>query len=344
MPTTSNPYIKQFPELCSDKKILYVHGFASSGQSGTVGRIRQVLPSATVVAPDLPVNPQEALTLLHEVCSSEQPDLIIGTSMGGMYAEQLAGYDRILVNPAFCIADTMAAHGLTGKQQFFSPRRDGVQEFYVDKPLVKAYRQATEGNFASADAPGEQKRVFGLFGDEDNLVNTFDLFASHYHNAIPFHGGHRMSDQSFMHAVVPVIRWIDDSRQRRQRPQILVGMETLADAYGHPLASAQKTLRTLIESYHVQFVATAPAAPNHYGKVTAWLRQYVGVPAWEHVVFTNSRQALLADYLVTTAAAVGLDDAGLEAWDGMATLVPLHTDTFKTWDDVASYFALLGGQ
>ena len=42
-----NPYIKQFPELFRDKKIIYVHGYGSSGQSGTVTRIRTVLPGAT---------------------------------------------------------------------------------------------------------------------------------------------------------------------------------------------------------------------------------------------------------------------------------------------------------
>lgn len=124
-----NQYIKQFPELFAGKKILYVHGFASSGQSGTVTRLRQVLPEAKVLAPDLPLHPADALALLQNVCKEEQPDLIVGTSMGGMYAEQLRGFDRILINPAFQIADTMQSHGLTGKQQFFSPREDGVQEF-----------------------------------------------------------------------------------------------------------------------------------------------------------------------------------------------------------------------
>ena len=36
-------YIKQFPELFRGKKVMYVHGFGSSGQSGTVTRIREVL-------------------------------------------------------------------------------------------------------------------------------------------------------------------------------------------------------------------------------------------------------------------------------------------------------------
>ena len=91
-----NQYIKQFPELMSGKTILYVHGFGSSGQSGTVVRLREVLPNAHVVAPDLPLHPEEAMVLLHDTCKKEQPSLIIGTSMGGMYAEMLYGYDCYL--------------------------------------------------------------------------------------------------------------------------------------------------------------------------------------------------------------------------------------------------------
>ena len=60
-----------------------------------------MLPSADVVAYDLPLHPEEAMALLREKCKEQNPDLIIGTSMGGMYTEMLYGYDRILVNPAF---------------------------------------------------------------------------------------------------------------------------------------------------------------------------------------------------------------------------------------------------
>lgn len=105
------------------KKILYVHGFSSSGQSGTVVKIREMLPGATVVAPDLPLHPAEAMDLLHHTCETENPDLIIGTSMGGMYAEMLYGYDRILVNPAFQMGDTMLKHGMLGKNTFLIPVR-----------------------------------------------------------------------------------------------------------------------------------------------------------------------------------------------------------------------------
>lgn len=329
-----NPYIKQFPELFEGKTILYVHGFGSSGQSGTVTRLQQVLPQARVVAPDLPIHPSDALQLLRSVCEQEHPDLIIGTSMGGMFAEQLHGYDRILVNPAFNIADTMQSHGLTGKQQFFSPRRDGQQEFYVDKPLVKEYRVASEQNFASIDEQ-EQQRVFGLFGDEDPLVHTRPLFEEHYRQSIAFHGAHRMNDQSFMHSVMPVVRWVDDRQEGRERPIIYIGVETLADGYDHPLSSSQKAVRLLTEHYQVFFVAKADSVrPSTMSEQTAWLAQYMGVPAWGHTVFTNQRQLLYGDYLIETVATKG----------AMATTIDFGSDSFKTWDDVIEYFGRLGGQ
>ena len=77
-----NPYIQQYPELMSGKTVLYVHGFASSGQSGTVARLREVMPNSHVIATDRPVHPNEAIALLQYICQKEQSHLIIGTSMG----------------------------------------------------------------------------------------------------------------------------------------------------------------------------------------------------------------------------------------------------------------------
>ena len=354
--TGQNRYIKQFPELMKGKKILYVHGFGSSGQSGTVTRIREVFPNAVVIAPDLPVIPGEAMTLLRQVCQQEQPDLIIGTSMGGMYAEMLSGYDRILVNPALQMGDTMTEHGMIGAQHFSNPRQDGVQDFIVTKALVKEYKEMTEQCFSTV-TPEEQRRVWGLFGDEDTTVNTYDLFREHYPTAIRFHGEHRMNDQSFMHAVVPVIRWIDDRQEGRERPIVYIDVNTLIDKWqkgrgseshlsalgnglvatelgkAKPQSSSQKTVRTLLETYQLYFVAEAPAVPSYYADINSWLYEYINVPAYAHTVFTNQKQLLYGDYLIDASET-----------EGMATLIRFGSDTFKTWDDIADYFSRLGGQ
>ena len=325
-----NQYIKQFPELFKGKKILYVHGFASSGQSGTVSRIREVLPQSTVLAPDLPVHPQEALELLNKVCAQEQPDLIIGTSMGGMYAEMLYGFDRILMNPALRMADSMKEHNMMGTQHFQNPRHDGVQEFYVDKALVKEYRDMTDRCFSQA-SDEERHRVWGLFGDEDTTVHTFDLFHEHYPTAIRFHGEHRMNDRSFMHSVMPVIRWIDDAQEGRERPIVYIDVNTLIDAWQKPTSSSQKAVRTLLESYQLYFVA--PSENVEYATMSSWLYEYINVPAYAHTVFTKRKDLLYGDYLI---------DA--DKTEGMATLIQFGTDTFKTWDDIIDYFSHLGGQ
>ena len=327
-----NPYIKQYPELFHGKKVVYVHGFGSSGQSGTVTRIREVLPEAIVIAPDLPVRPEEAMVLLHEVCEQEQPDLIIGTSMGGMYTEMLYGYDRILVNPALQMGDTMKEHGMIGAQHFSNPRQDGVQDFIVTKSLVKEYKEMTEHCF-SGITPEEQSRVWGLFGDEDTTVNTYDLFHDHYPTAIRFHGEHRMNDQSFMHSVLPVIRWIDDRQEGRERPIIFIDVNTLMDSWQKPQSSSQKTIRTLLETYQLFFVAPAPVEDAYYADTNRWLYEYINVPAYGHTIFTNQKQLLYGDYLI---------DA--HDTESMATLIQFGTDTFKTWDDIAEYFERLGGQ
>ena len=111
-----NPYHKEYPDLMVGKKIMYNHGFCSAASSGTVSLIRQTFPKANVVAWDIPLHPAEAIDMLRKKVEEEKPDLIIGTSMGGMYTELLYGVDRICVNPAFEMAKTMKENGLTGKQ------------------------------------------------------------------------------------------------------------------------------------------------------------------------------------------------------------------------------------
>lgn len=333
-----NNYAIQFPEIMKGKKILYVHGFSSSGQSGTVVKIREMLPGATVVAPDLPLHPAEAMDLLHHTCETENPDLIIGTSMGGMYAEMLYGYDRILVNPAFQMGDTMLKHGMLGKNTFLNPRQDGVQEFIVTKALVEEYKEITAKCFAGVTEEESRDRVYGLFGDEDPVVHTRDLFSQHYRNAISFHGEHRMNDKILLHSVLPVVQWIDDRQEHRERPIIYVSIDTLRDARGNQMSSAMKAFRYLFEHYAMYIVAPSPAYnPEYIAEVMRWAEDVVNVPAWQHLVFTNRKDLIYGDYLIDPSEEYG-------AADFMGTLIKFESDTFKTWEEIIEFFSRLGGQ
>ena len=66
-----NQYVKQFPDLMSGKKVMYVHGFGSSAQSGTVTMLRTLLPETTVIAEDIPLHPEEGMAMLRQMQQEE---------------------------------------------------------------------------------------------------------------------------------------------------------------------------------------------------------------------------------------------------------------------------------
>ncbi len=333
-----NPYIKQFPEIMRGKTIMYNHGFGSAASSGTVKLIQQTFPNARVLAFDIPLHPEEGFAFLRDKVAEVKPDLIIGTSMGGMYTEMLYGVDRICVNPAFEMGQTMKDHGMTGNQTWQNPRQDGETDFIVTKALVKEYREMTERCFAGLEAmepaqkAEEQRRVWGLFGDEDPVVHTFDLYRSHYPQAAHFHGEHRMDDRSFMNGVVPVVRWIDDRQEGRERQIIYIDASTLRDGYGKPKSSLAKAFQMLIETYQVYLVMPAPTTDHTALDADArWIEQYLSTPAHDHVVYTNQKALLYGDYFI---------DMQPDA-DFMGTAIELGSDEFKTWEEVIVFFERL---
>lgn len=333
----TNPYIKQYPDVMEGKKILYVHGFGSSGQSGTVTKIRELLPKAEVIAPDLPVIPSEAMDLLHSICKEHNPDLIIGTSMGGMYTEMLRGYDRILINPAFRIGETILKRNMLGKITFFNPRKDGTKDFIMTKHLQEQYLETCRQCF-NGITDEEQDRVFGLFGTDDPVVDTYGLFAEKYKNALRFHGEHRMNDTVLIHSVLPVIRMIDDRQNGTCRNIIYISIENTMERNGIPMPSMMKTYRYLIERYDVYIVGALPDNDNSYpARMQEWTFENLDVPAYRKLILTNRKDLLYGDYLIDALPTNG--SAGF-----MSTRIELGSDTFKTWDDILEFFSRLDGQ
>ncbi len=322
------------PGLMAGKTILYVHGFASSGQTGSVHTLRLLLPDAAVIAPDLPVEPEEAMTLLRSVVASEKPDLVIGTSMGGMYSEMLYGIDRIIVNPAFQLADTLLKNNGLGRREFHNKRVDGETSFLVTKTLLEHFREVSSRCFSRA--PEDCDRVFGLFGTRDNLVHTFDLFREHYPQAIHFDGEHHLNDSVIVHSLLPVIQRIDDRQNGVSRPVLFI---SLSDRLVNHSSGMRGAVETLCRSYEVHIVASVDYnCPGQCEEVFRWCEDNLGVPVWNRVEICNHKNLILADYLIDAE----LETAGGQ--DFMGTLVHFGSDAFKTWEDVLTFFSRLGGQ
>lgn len=134
--------------------IIYIHGFASSGNSGKVSLLRRHFPDETIVSPDLPVDPDEVEQLVDRLVrelysSGERKFFFIGTSLGGFYCRYFsAKYDSpaLLVNPAVNAATVLANR--VGLHKNFQSGQDfeWKQEFLSKLARMQDYAIKNENN------------------------------------------------------------------------------------------------------------------------------------------------------------------------------------------------------
>lgn len=336
---------------------MYVHGFASSGSSGTVGLLHKYLPEVEIVAPDIPTDPLDALSLLKATASAEKPDVIIGTSMGGMYTQQLHGFHRIIVNPAFNLSEHLKQWGF-GKREFLNSRRDGAKSFVIDSNMLK-HQQQIEAHQFEGITPEEDRLVYGLFGTKDPLVHGADTFCRYYSRCVFFDGEHRMNDTVVRQSVIPVLGWIDDEMFGTDKMRLFISLETLMDKsttmgnldeetkekyagryneipdfFGQiqPADVAIKAFHTLAERFDVYIVCSPPwNASEAWRDQQNWVKNYLGVPAYRRLIVAERADMLKGDFLIAAPSFGGAAD-----FEGFH--LPFGTAPYQNWNQILLYF------
>ena len=158
-------------------KILFIHGLASSGAYKMASSLRILLKGSEVIAPDVPIEPSDALSMLEGICSSERPDLIVGHSLGGFWAQKLRGFRKVLVNPDFHVSRLLRSK--IGVMDYLSPRQDGALSFEITEEVCQGYEALEAVQFEDLDN-SEVALTTGLFADHDEMVDCFDEFNSRY--------------------------------------------------------------------------------------------------------------------------------------------------------------------
>ena len=187
-------------------KIVYIHGFASAGSTGSATQLRNHFypKGIQVLSPDVPVEPLRAIQFLRDYIAEHQPSLIVATSMGAMYAEQLRGVPRILVNPSFHMAKLLTFRGL-GRHEFRNKREDGARDFKIDKQMIAEFKEVEKHSFDGI-TPEEKSLVWGLFGTKDKNVNCQPDFRKHYgtQQMSLFEGEHYLNGVVLGKVVIPL--------------------------------------------------------------------------------------------------------------------------------------------
>ena len=188
------------------KKILFLHGFYASGQCVPAVALHEAFDGRVVVlTPDLPMNPYEAVVFIRALCDKEKPDLLVGNSCGSFYAQMIApviGIPALLGNPHFQMTEFLRTR--VGAHQYKSPRKNGKQDFIIDKQLISAFAEMEEHQFDNCTEYGRE-HVWGLFGEQDTLAHFESLFLEHYNHSFHFPGGHTPTADEVKTWYVPLI-------------------------------------------------------------------------------------------------------------------------------------------
>lgn len=158
-------------------KILFIHGLASSGAYKMASSLRILLKGSEVIAPDVPIEPDQALDLLEGICRDEDPDFIVGLSLGGFWAQKLRGRRKFLVNPD--LHPSILLRSKIGVMEYLSPRLDGARSFTITEDICDAYEALETVQFEGLTKE-ETRLVTGFFADRDEMVDCSLEFEQHY--------------------------------------------------------------------------------------------------------------------------------------------------------------------
>ena len=141
------------------KKILYVHGFNSSGSTGRFMKEYFGNLGYEVYAPEIPPTFKEAKDLVEKIVRDENIDLVIGTSLGGFITLNIQeSVLRVAINPTLNPYGTLPKLGC--KKEIYESYKDKSVKDNIDAEI----RTVT----------------YGMFGGKDKIVNFKDEFEKLY--------------------------------------------------------------------------------------------------------------------------------------------------------------------
>ncbi len=124
--------------------ILYLHGFASCGNSTKTAILKAYFGEDKVLSPDLPIDPAEAIRFIKKYIIEHDVDLLIGSSLGGFYAScfcELLEIKTVLINPSTQPFITLAPYIGTNHYwcsgeafEFTREQLKSLFEFSIGKP------------------------------------------------------------------------------------------------------------------------------------------------------------------------------------------------------------------
>ena len=146
---------------------IYVHGLASGANAATGKALSKRFNNFNWITTDFGEDLAANVRQLNECIKEHKPQLIVGTSMGGLtllYADAPDAV-KIAINPALSIADCARNTIGLGRHNYFCKRLDGATEFELTEEMCKGYE-----TYIAAHKPSLGKSSYAVFAIHDELL------------------------------------------------------------------------------------------------------------------------------------------------------------------------------
>ncbi|MBE6210783.1 MAG: hypothetical protein E7130_04015 [Rikenellaceae bacterium] len=192
--SSCDPYMDRPPVA------IYVHGLASGANASTIDKLAKRFPQFVWISADFGEELAENVEQLNDMIRSNSPQLIIGTSMGGLtvlYADA-PEVVKVVCNPALSIADSVRHTIGLGRHEYFCERLDGATEFELTEQMCQRYER-----YIASHTPVLGRASYAVFSPHDELLGDKAAAAaqqvvanSGYRVLIDPKGKHRMQSST----------------------------------------------------------------------------------------------------------------------------------------------------
>lgn len=184
---------------------IYIHGLGSGASTSAVKSISKILPQYKWHTLEVNENLKDSVAIIDEAVRRLQPNVLMGTSLGGLYVmfadlSPVPWCRRIICNPACNISNIIREKIGFGVKEYFVPREDGIQNYELTEEVCKAFeRDACSEKMMKVNSSNN----FALFSIHDELIGQEGILANMavcqnhgYTILVDDKGGHRLDKHS----------------------------------------------------------------------------------------------------------------------------------------------------
>lgn len=148
---------------------IYVHGLASGASGTTFNVLSRKLKEYRWITTDFGECIEENVAILDGMIRSNNPSLIVGTSMGGLTVLYVDAHDavKIVCNPALSIVDCVRNTIGLGQHEYFCERQDGKRTFELNEEMCVEWE-----SYIASHKPLLAKKNYAIFSANDELLGN----------------------------------------------------------------------------------------------------------------------------------------------------------------------------